>query len=83
MKQRIKTLFAGGFLALALLDAHKELIKAVAYFLTSSATNVGESKDTPKRQREAVSKFAQRAGYDLVAGFSNDGPAAAQAEASS
>jgi hypothetical protein len=61
----------------------KELIKAVAYFLTSSATNVAESKDTQKRQREAVSKFAQRAGYDLVAEFSDDGPASALAVASS
>jgi hypothetical protein len=61
----------------------RELIKAVAYFLTSSATNVGESKDTPKRQRGAVSKFTQRAGYDLVAEFSEDGPAAALAVASS
>ena len=39
--------------------ARKELIKANAYFRTSSATNVGEDKDTLKRQREAVSTFAK------------------------
>ncbi len=35
----------------------KELTKAIAYFRTSSATNVGEDKDTLKRQRAAVEAF--------------------------
>jgi DNA invertase Pin-like site-specific DNA recombinase len=52
--------------------ARKELIKAVAYLRTSSATNVGEDKDSAKRQREAVSAFAKRAAYELVAEFSDD-----------
>jgi hypothetical protein len=38
----------------------KELIKAVAYLRTSSATNVGEDKDSAKRQRDAISGFAKR-----------------------
>jgi DNA invertase Pin-like site-specific DNA recombinase len=53
--------------------ARKELIKAVAYLRTSSATNVGEDKDTQKRQRSAVGGFAKRAGYDVVAEYSDDG----------
>jgi DNA invertase Pin-like site-specific DNA recombinase len=53
--------------------ARKELVKAVAYFRTSSMTNVGEDKDTLKRQRDAVSAFAKRAGYELIAEYSDDG----------
>ncbi len=52
--------------------SHKELIKAVAYFRTSSATNVGEDKDTLKRQRDAIAKFAKRAGYEVVDEYSDD-----------
>lgn len=52
--------------------SRKELIKAVAYFRTSSETNVGADKDTLKRQREAVTKFARAAGYDLIAEYSDD-----------
>ena len=48
------------------------LIKAVAYFRTSSETNVGEDKDTLKRQREAVTKYAARAGYQIIAEYSDD-----------
>jgi DNA invertase Pin-like site-specific DNA recombinase len=53
--------------------ARKELVKAVAYFRTSSMTNVGEDKDTLKRQRDAVSAFAKRADYELIAEYSDDG----------
>jgi DNA invertase Pin-like site-specific DNA recombinase len=53
--------------------ARKELVKAVAYFRTSSMTNVGEDKDTLKRQRDAVLAFAKRAGYELIAEYSDDG----------
>lgn len=35
---------------------------AVAYLRTSSATNVGEDKDSHKRQFQAVSSYAKRAG---------------------
>ena len=38
---------------------------AVAYLRTSSATNVGEDKDSHKRQWEAVSSYAKRAGITI------------------
>jgi DNA invertase Pin-like site-specific DNA recombinase len=38
-------------------------IKAVAYLRTSSASNVGEDKDSHKRQLAAISTYAKRAGY--------------------
>jgi DNA invertase Pin-like site-specific DNA recombinase len=44
----------------------KERTKAVAYFRTSSSTNVGVDKDSEKRQRAAVTQFAKANGYDLV-----------------
>src|ERR1700738_4086537 len=50
-----------------------ELVKAVAYFRTSSGTNVGEDKDTLKRQREDVTKYAKSAGYQVIAEYSDDG----------
>jgi DNA invertase Pin-like site-specific DNA recombinase len=52
--------------------ARKEIIKAVAYFRTSSITNVGEDKDTLKRQREAVTHFSKGVGYEIVAEFCDD-----------
>src|SRR5271166_19724 len=52
--------------------ARKELIMAIAYFRTSSATNVGEDKDTLKRQRAAVEAFAKAAGYELIAEYRDD-----------
>ena len=53
--------------------SRKELTRAIAYFRTSSITNVGEDKDTLKRQREAVTAFAKGAGYELIAEYSDDG----------
>jgi DNA invertase Pin-like site-specific DNA recombinase len=53
--------------------AKQELIKAVAYFRTSSDTNVGADKDTLKRQRDAITKYAKAAGYELIAEYSDDG----------
>ena len=52
--------------------SRKELTKAIAYFRTSSATNVGEDKDSLKRQREAIAKYAQAAGYEIVAEYADD-----------
>jgi DNA invertase Pin-like site-specific DNA recombinase len=49
-----------------------ELSRAIAYFRTSSATNVGEAKDTLKRQREAVEAFAKTAGYEIIAEYRDD-----------
>ena len=47
----------------------KELSKAVAYFRTSSTTNVGPDKDSLKRQRSAVLTFAKSAGYEIAEEF--------------
>ena len=51
----------------------KELKKAVAYLRTSSRTNVGEDKDSDKRQRTAIETYARPAGYEIVAEFSDPG----------
>jgi DNA invertase Pin-like site-specific DNA recombinase len=40
--------------------------KAIAYYRTSSAANVGEDKDSLARQRAAVESYAKRAGYVVV-----------------
>jgi DNA invertase Pin-like site-specific DNA recombinase len=40
--------------------------QAIGYIRTSSATNVGEDKDSDRRQRLAIERFAKRAGYDVV-----------------
>ena len=37
----------------------------MAYFRTSSATNVGADKDSLKRQQAAVKAFAKGTGYEL------------------
>jgi DNA invertase Pin-like site-specific DNA recombinase len=42
---------------------------SVAYFRTSSASNVGDEKDSLDRQRSAVSAFADHAGYQVVDEF--------------
>jgi len=51
----------------------KDLTKAIAYFRTSSETNVGADKDSVKRQREAVSRYAKSAGFEIIAEYSDDG----------
>ena len=43
--------------------------KAVAYYRTSSAANVGADKDSEKRQRAAVEAYAKTAGYEIVDAF--------------
>jgi DNA invertase Pin-like site-specific DNA recombinase len=40
--------------------------KALAYLRTSSATNVGEDKDSHLRQLAAIEAYAERAGYLIV-----------------
>jgi DNA invertase Pin-like site-specific DNA recombinase len=40
---------------------------ALAYLRTSSSTNVGEDKDSDKRQLVAIESYAKRAGYEIVA----------------
>lgn len=44
----------------------RERIKAVAYLRTSSAANVGQDKDSDKRQRAAITAFAKANGYEIV-----------------
>jgi DNA invertase Pin-like site-specific DNA recombinase len=43
--------------------------QALAYYRTSSAANVGQDKDSEKRQQAAVAAYAKSAGYDIVAEF--------------
>jgi DNA invertase Pin-like site-specific DNA recombinase len=43
--------------------------KAFAYLRTSSAANVGADKDSDKRQRDAVQRYAKSAGFDVVAEY--------------
>ena len=44
--------------------AHKK--PALAYLRTSSSSNVGEDKDSDKRQMTAIEAYAKRAGYEIV-----------------
>jgi DNA invertase Pin-like site-specific DNA recombinase len=46
-----------------------EKTKAVAYLRTSSAANVGTDKDSDKRQREAIQRYAKATGYEVVGEF--------------
>jgi DNA invertase Pin-like site-specific DNA recombinase len=43
--------------------------KAFAYLRTSSATNVGEKKDSDKRQRHAIEAYARANGFTIEAEF--------------
>jgi DNA invertase Pin-like site-specific DNA recombinase len=45
------------------------MITAVAYFRTSSAANVGEEKDSEKRQRDAVTKYTTLNKIKIVGEF--------------
>lgn len=40
---------------------------AIGYTRTSSASNVGEDKDSMVRQRKAIQAHANRAGYKIAA----------------
>jgi DNA invertase Pin-like site-specific DNA recombinase len=42
------------------------LTKAVAYLRTSSQANVGQDKDSERRQMTAINAFAKSAGYEIV-----------------
>ena len=46
---------------------------AVAYFRTSSATNVGEDKDSLPRQKDAVAAYAKATGLEIVREFYDAG----------
>jgi DNA invertase Pin-like site-specific DNA recombinase len=47
-------------------------VKAIAYLRTSSAANIGEDKDSGRRQIEAIEAYAKRAGIELVATFHDE-----------
>jgi len=47
----------------------KEIKKAVAYLRTSSAANVGENKDSDKRQLSAIEAYAKASGFEIVDTF--------------
>lgn len=49
--------------------ATKESKPAIGYLRTSSATNVGPDKDSEARQREAIERFAMRAGIVIIGWF--------------
>ena len=49
--------------------ATRKRASAVAYYRTSSATNVGADKDSMKRQKDAVEAYAKRVGLDVVREF--------------
>ncbi|MGO9682383.1 MAG: recombinase family protein [Beijerinckiaceae bacterium] len=44
-------------------------VPAVAYLRTSSAANVGQDKDSDRRQRHAIEAFARLAGFTIVAEY--------------
>jgi DNA invertase Pin-like site-specific DNA recombinase len=44
---------------------------AVAYLRTSSAANVGQDKDSERRQRSAIERFAKRARFAVVDWFND------------
>ena len=46
-------------------------VKAVGYLRTSSAANVGAEKDSERRQRHAIERFAKSAGYEIVEWFND------------
>lgn len=50
-----------------------EKIKALGYLRTSSAANVGEHKDSDKRQRRAIDAGASKLGYVIVDWFYDGG----------
>ena len=45
--------------------------KSVAYLRTSSGTNVGPDKDSEKRQRAAIQRYARRVGMTVVEWFND------------
>jgi DNA invertase Pin-like site-specific DNA recombinase len=49
----------------------RNLVQAVGYVRTSSAANVGQDKDSERRQRIAIERFAKQAGFDVVEWFND------------
>lgn len=49
----------------------RNLVQAVGYLRTSSATNIGTDKDSERRQRLAIERFGKQAGFDVVDWFND------------
>ena len=47
-------------------------VRAFAYLRTSSATNIGEDKDSGRRQLQAIEAFAGRSGIELVGAYHDE-----------
>jgi DNA invertase Pin-like site-specific DNA recombinase len=47
----------------------RKTVDAIGYMRTSSATNVGEGKDSEARQRKAIEGYAKSAGFVVVEWF--------------
>lgn len=58
------------------------MTKALAYMRTSSKTNVGEDKDSHKRQRAAIDAYAKANGVEIVAEYYDDAVSGADPVAS-
>ena len=49
------------------------MTKAMAYGRTSSITNVGEGKDSRRRQSEAIQKYAEQSGISIMRAYFDEG----------
>jgi DNA invertase Pin-like site-specific DNA recombinase len=49
-----------------------QLVRAFAYLRTSSASNIGEDKDSGRRQLQAIETYAKRAGVELVGTYNDE-----------
>jgi DNA invertase Pin-like site-specific DNA recombinase len=47
----------------------RNLVQSLGYIRTSSASNIGHDKDSERRQRIAIERFAKQAGFDVVGWF--------------
>jgi DNA invertase Pin-like site-specific DNA recombinase len=54
------------------MNVARSIGKAFAYLRTSSATNVGEDKDSARRQRAAIDAWAARAGVEIVSEYRDE-----------
>jgi DNA invertase Pin-like site-specific DNA recombinase len=51
------------------MSGKRKQVEAIGYMRTSSATNVGEGKDSEARQRKAIEGYAKSAGFIIVEWF--------------
>lgn len=52
--------------------SRRHLTKAIAYLRTSSDTNLGVDKDSQRRQRDAIARFAKAAGFGVIAEYADE-----------